>query len=143
MDGWIRYYSKDVFPRVWQRIDELIDGKMLIGSREVLLELQRKEDELTAWARDREDMFIPIDTEIQVALQEILRRFPRLVDTRRDRSGADPWVIALAKSHNCSVVTGEKPSGTQEKPNIPDVCEALEIPCLNLLQMFREQKWAF
>ena len=143
MDGWIRYYPKDVFPRIWDAIDELINQEILIASSEVLRELEKQEDELTAWALDRKHMFIPIDDDIQVAISEILRDYPRLVDTRRDRSSGDPWVIALARVRNCSVLTGERSTSKLEKPNIPDVCVDLGIRCVNMLQLFRDQGWVF
>lgn len=143
MDGWVRYYPKDVFPRIWDGMDELINEEILIASSEVLRELEKQEDELTAWALDRKHMFVPIDDDIQVAVTEILREYPRLVDTRRDRSSGDPWVIALARVRNCSVLTGERSTSKLEKPNIPDVCAALEIRCVNMLQLFRDQRWVF
>ena len=40
-----------------------------------------------------------------------------------------------------NVVTGERPSGTIAKPNIPDVCGVLGIPCMNVLAMFRSEGW--
>lgn len=143
MDGWVRYYPKDVFPRIWDAIDELIDQEILIASSEVLRELEKQEDDLTAWALDRKHMFVPIDDDIQVAVTEILRDFPRLVDTRRDRSSGDPWVIALARVRNCSVLTGERSTTQLDKPNIPDVCVALGIRYVNMLQLFRDKGWVF
>jgi len=67
----------------------------------------------------------------------------KLIDTRKNRSGADPFVIALAKVEGCGVVTGEKPTNHPERPKIPDVCRAIGIPCINILQLCREQKWVF
>ncbi|MBI4964691.1 MAG: DUF4411 family protein [Desulfomonile tiedjei] len=143
MDGWVRHYPKDVFPRIWESIDELISQEILIASSEVLKELEKQEDDLTAWALDRKHMFVPIDDDIQVSISEILRDYPRLVDTRRDRSSGDPWVIALARVRKCSVLTGERSTSKIEKPNIPDVCIALGIRCVNMLQLFRDQEWVF
>jgi hypothetical protein len=143
MDGWVRYYTKDVFPGIWDSIDELINQKILIASSEVLKELEKQQDDLTAWALDRKHMFLPIDDDIQVAISEILRDYPRLVDTRRDRSSGDPWVIALARVRNCSVLTGERSTTKLEKPNIPDVCAAMGIRCVNMLQLFRDMGWVF
>ncbi|MHB8204852.1 MAG: DUF4411 family protein [Desulfomonilaceae bacterium] len=36
LDGWLRYYPPDVFPPVWEKLDELIDDKILVTSEEVL-----------------------------------------------------------------------------------------------------------
>ncbi|HDN65461.1 MAG TPA: DUF4411 family protein [Methanosarcinales archaeon] len=51
--------------------------------------------------------------------------------------------MALAKVKGCGVVTGEKPTNRPDRPNIPDVCRAIDIPCINILQLCREQKWVF
>ncbi len=143
VNGWRRHYPPDVFPSLWMRIASIIDSGVLIASEEVLIELERQDDEVYAWALGRRAMFRPIDATIQIAVTEILRDHPRLVDTRRHRSGADPFVIALAKIENAGVVTAEKHSGVLSKPNIPDVCDALGIRCLDLLGLFREQGWVF
>ncbi len=143
LNGWRRYYPPDVFPSLWMRIASIIDSGALIASEEVLFELERQDDEVYAWALERRAMFRPIDEPIQIAVAGILRDHPRLVDTRRQRSGADPFVIALAKIENAGVVTSEKHSGVLSKPNIPDVCDALGIRCLDLLDLIREQGWVF
>ena len=77
-----------------------------------MYELEKKEDEAFAWAKAQEDLFVPMDDEIQDAVSAILADHPRLLDTRRGRSGADPFVIALAKVRGCTVVTGEHRSGS-------------------------------
>ncbi len=143
LDGWTRYYPPDVFPRVWERLDELISKEVLIASEEVLIELKRKDDPIYEWARERESMFRPIDTEIQETVLEILGVHKKLIDERKGRSGADPFVIALAKVQECAVLTGEKPSNSPNRPKIPDVCNAIGIRWLDMLQLFRDQKWTF
>lgn len=143
LDGWRRYYPPDIFPPLWARLEELIRAGSLGATEEVLHELQKKDDGVATWAQQNGTLFVPIDHEVQLALADILQRFERLVNTQRNRSMADPWVIALAHVRNCSVVTGETPSGSLKRPKIPDVCHALEIPCINLLQLFREEGWVF
>jgi hypothetical protein len=122
-------------------LDELINQRVVIASEEVLDELEVKHDEAWEWARQR-DMFVPTDEEIQRTVSHILEEHPNLVDVRRERSGVDPFVIALAQVEHCTVVTGEG-HGTSKRPKIPDVCEALRIRCIDVLQLFRDQGWAF
>ena len=81
------------------------------------------------------------DGEIQGVVAEILAAHQRLVDERRNRSKGDPFVIALATRKGFAVVTGEKASGNLQKPKIPDVCGALNVKCIGLLDLFREQGW--
>jgi hypothetical protein len=81
--------------------------------------------------------------EVQDAVSEVLTRFPKLVDTRKSRSAADPFVIALAKVASCTVVSGEGPSGSALRPHIPDVCKAFQIPCIQVVDLIRVEGWTF
>ncbi len=79
------------------RFDEAIDAGDLGASEEVLLEVEKRDDEVHAWAKARKaKMFVPIDEEQQRHVSSILSKHERLVDTRKNRSAADPFVIALA-----------------------------------------------
>jgi hypothetical protein len=86
-------------------------------------------------------MIVALDTEIQKLVAALLAAHPRLVDTRKNRSSGDPFVIGLAQARGLTVVTGERASGVIAKPNIPDVCLALGIDCINVLSMFRNEGW--
>jgi hypothetical protein len=143
LDGWVRYYPPDIFPPLWRKLEQLADSGHLRASEEVLRELEKKDDDVHAWARERDRMFVSVDDEIQVAVADLLGRFPRLVNTQRDRSMGDPWVIALAQVHSCIVVTGEQNRGTTDRPRIPDVCDAIGIRSISLLGLIREEKWVF
>jgi len=143
IEGWTRDFPPDVFPHMWAKIEELIDDGVLLASEEVLIELEKKHDKAYEWACQRKHMFVPTDERIQEAVRSILRDHKKLIDTRRNRSGADPFVIALALVKRLSVVTGENFSGSLERPKIPDVCEALGIQWLNMVELFREQGWQF
>jgi hypothetical protein len=143
LDGWRRYYPPEVFPALWQRLDELIAEGRLIATEEVLFELERKDDDVYAWAKARQSMFVRIDDRIQPKVSEILDRFEKLLDTRANRSGGDPFVIALAMVEDCTVVSGERATGSLNRPNIPDVCSALGVHCISLLQLIRDKKWTF
>lgn len=143
LDAWVRWYPPDVFPSFWLKIEELVDSGRIIASDEVLVELERREDDLYKWAKDRRQMFLPLDEDIQIAAGKILEQFPRLVDTRRERSQADPFVIAVAMLHKRIVITGEKPSGTPEKPRIPNVCKHFGVEYMGVVQLIRQEKWSF
>ena len=141
LTAWRRNYPPDIFPSVWDRVDELINQGELIASEEVLVELERKDDEVYAWATERQGIFVPIDDQVQQVVRRVLASYPRLLDTRRNRSGADPFVIALARVRNCTVVTNEAPSNSPSRPTIPDVCQALGILCIDFIQMARQEGW--
>ena len=96
LDGWERHYPPDVFSSLWTRLDELIEAGEIISSEEVYVELQKKADELHDWVKDRKQMLVPLTEEIQRRAAGLLGEYPRLVDTLRGRSKADPFVIATA-----------------------------------------------
>lgn len=143
IESWVRLYAQDTFPQVWKKLDELIEQGNLIATEEVLFELERKEDKLYEWAKQRKSMFIPVDENLQRVVTDILSKHKKLVKEGKNRSSADPFVIALAQVQNCAVITFENPSGNMDKPKIPDVCSSLKIRCLKMLDLFREQKWKF
>jgi hypothetical protein len=136
-----RYYPPDVFPTIWTQMDVAAGGRIILAIDEVYRELEKKDDAAFQWLKARRTMVVDLDTAIQQRVTAILASHPRLIDTRKNRSSGDPFVIALAQASGLSVVTGERPSGVLAKPNIPDVCAALGIPWMNVLSMFRKQGW--
>ena len=141
LNSWRKYYPPDLFPMLWQNIEASVDNGILIAVDEVLVELEKKDDEVCEWARRHQPMFRTPEEPIQRAVTGILAVHPRLVDTRRNRSGADPFVIALAQVNTCTVVTYEMPSGNPAKPHIPDVCSNLGVRCISFVQLIRELGW--
>ncbi len=143
LDGWQRHYPPDVFPTLWAKIDALIAAGEILSSEEVYFELERKSDDLHDWVKARKQMLVPLDEAIQIRAVTLLAEYPRLVDTLRGRSKADPFVIATAMQRNAAVVTGEIISGNLDRPRIPDVCQVKKIRCISFLQMIRELKLTF
>lgn len=116
----------------------------LIVTVEVLNELARIEDDIHAWVKERPHMIVAIDGNIQPIVTQILTTHRRLVDTRKNRSLADPFVIALAYVENCAVVSTElRSTNPKKKPNIPDVCDDMDIPHYTLVDVLRHQGWTF
>lgn len=143
LDGWARDYPQDVFPSLWDKLAECVAGGILRCSEEVYVELEKKDDGLHHWLMARKEVLVSLDEAIQRIASELLEAHPRLVDTHRNRSQADPFVIATAIHLGAVVVTGEKPRGKLDVPKIPDVCEARGIRCITFLEMLRELEWRF
>ncbi len=144
LHGWVRVYPPDILPELWERIGELIDAGMIVAPMDVLIELEKKEgDTLHEWCKERDQMFLEIGG-YQDEISHIMANYPRLVDTVKGKSGADPMVIALAMSENpgLCVVTEER-GGSENKPKMPYVCDQVGIRCINLLQMIRDMEWRF
>lgn len=142
VESWWRRYPPDVFPTLWENyLPQLIAAHELHASEEVHVELERQEDDVLAWSEGQPNFFIEIDGTLQTVVKAILANHANLIDARAGRSGADPFVIALAQVNDAAVVTEEQSRPT--KPRIPDVCQALGIRCLNMLDLIREEGWQF
>jgi len=143
IESWWRLYRPTSFPTFWKRMEESIANGQIIAPMFVLDELKRKEgDQLYVWAVNNISMFLPMETELQIAQKVIVNRYPRLISEAKNRSLCDPWVIALAQINKCPVVSEENRGGNST-PKIPDVCEDLRIKCLKVADLIEELGWMF
>jgi hypothetical protein len=141
LDAWVRHYPPDVFPTIWSQMDVSARTGEIFVIEEVVRELEKKDDGIHKWIKLRETVVVPIDSEVQENVVKIMAKYTRLVDSKKNRSVGDPWVIALAKARGLTVVTGEKATGNLAKPKIPDVCKDLGLPCIEMVDFFRKQGW--
>ena len=137
LDGWHRYYPRDVFPTLWRNVEERVSSGEIFASEEVYIELQKKDDDLHDWIKERKSMLVAANEVIQRRVAQLLTDYPRLVDSLKGRSQADPFVIATAIETSSVVVTGEA-RGTAARPRIPFVCQELNVRCVTFLDMIRE-----
>lgn len=136
-------YPRNVFQTLWKNIEVLVSQERLIAPREVLKEIIWN-TQLLEWAKKHKKMFRDLDAEQLQYVKEIEATHPSLVDPTKPTADADPFIIALAKTENATVITSEKSaSPTSSRVKIPDVCQAYSIKCLNLIEWFNEQKWEF
>lgn len=140
MDAWIRYYPPDVFHSLWDSLDQLVSSGRFLVIDEVCRELSKQDDDLHKWVKERPDMIVTLDEEIQLAATPIINDFPSLTNAKSVMGGsADPFVIALAQQRDLIVVMAEKSKPT--KPRIPDVCREIGIVCITLVELFRREGW--
>ena len=143
MDGWIRHYPPDHFPRFWERIDALADERRFLVSEEVFEEIDEHDDSLKEWLNDRRDgIIVHTDNFVAQDVRQILASHERLVMSGTRRNRADPFVIAVARLRGATVVTGEK-GGTARSPKIPSVCDALGILHTGLIGLIQAEGWIF
>lgn len=146
-----RHNPLDVFPSVWEKIEDLINKDLFVAPKEVLNEINEGDDKLANWAKKQNKLFKdPTNKQIDI-VRGILNKFPSLVKENR-KYDADPWVIALAVELATStqktlisikriVVTEEKIRGNKVK--IPFVCQKYEIESIDIIDMFRKESWTF
>jgi hypothetical protein len=140
--AWRRVYRPKNFSFVWDHFDVLISEGRLRSSIEVYNELEKKDDELLKWCEERkDDLFVEIGEQVQEHVSAIMAKYPTLVDTTKGRSGADPFVIALASTVKPAmiVVTEENPG----RMRIPDVCLSEKIEYCGVADMIERENWTF
>jgi len=146
-----KHNPMDVYVRVWQKIEDLIQKQRLFAPKEVLYEIEEKDDMLSEWGKNHKQMFIePTNDHVEI-VREILEKFPGLIKNDNTYC-ADPWVIALAVEMNRRkqqkiyeikriVVTEEKIRGNRVK--IPFVCKDFSVEAIDIIGMFRREGWTF
>jgi PIN domain nuclease of toxin-antitoxin system len=111
----------------------------LISSTEVFDEL--KDKDLQIWIKKHKDSFVSLSEAIQAKTTEILALYPELVRIRskRSSSNADPFLIATAIEHDCTVVTNERlgDEGTKDY-RIPNICKKYNTPYMSLNDFINE-----
>lgn len=135
---WNFYYSMELCPDYWTILDRLADRSIIFCTTEVHREIEKVDDDLSKWIKSRRHLFRDVTDGVQQRLRDVLRAFPRLVDSSKDRSMADPWVIAHAMTENATVVTKERASESLKKIKIPDVCKHFGVRCISDFQFVTE-----
>lgn len=139
-------YPINSFPSLWCKIEELIKNGRLKMS-EVVFEEAMRDTEIKQWCDQNQlkhDFQVTIDESVQLHVNEVLLQFPKLVDDRTGKSGADPWAIALAMmTQNCIVVTEENPTNSEKRPKIPDACAHFNLQCIKIVELIGRENWIF
>ncbi len=143
IESWRRRYPIDVFPSFWQKLDEWAEEGLILSTEEVRVEIEKVDDDLLKWIKGRKHFFRPLDEEVQEIVITILNDFPELISVGKNRSMADPWVVAQAKVTSSVVVTEELPSDSVKKPKIPNICNQMGVRFINTLDLIRRMELKF
>jgi hypothetical protein len=139
IEPWNKYYSMTLCPDYWELIDNLAKSGTLFCTEEVRREIDKVDDGLKEWVLAHPYLIREVTTQVQKNLRDVLKKFPRLVQHTKDRSMADPWVIAHAMDVHAIVVTKELNKGSNtQKVAIPDVCDAFKVPWMNDFQFLNK-----
>ncbi|MEI6231875.1 MAG: DUF4411 family protein [Planctomycetota bacterium] len=137
-----REFPRDVFVSLWQRIEDGIDEGRIFTVDFVFMEIQRQDDELSKWMKEKREstpeFVIASDAEIQIAGAD-------LINTYALKQDADPFVVAAAKKYGLTVVTNEKRRDypREKPPKMPNLCQFLNVPCITPLAMIKAEGWKF
>jgi predicted nucleic acid-binding protein len=148
IEAWNRYYSPKFCSSYWDILNKLGTLNQIFIPKAVSDEIKRSEDELTNWLKQSSIPVFEADRKVSECLQRIYSTNPVhkfLVDNKRYRSLADPWVIAHALNENACVVTKEEKitAAKENKIKIPNVCENMGIRWIDDFQMIEELEIKF
>ena len=132
----------------------MIKSGNIISHQYVLKEIMpntSKPDILGEWVKDKTSIFKKI-TQRQIELvTEILEKFPGLIDYKKEKDEADPWIIAVAKeemenkdlfSEEREIILVSKES-TRSSIKIPAVCREFGVNHKTLFEFFQDMGWSF
>ncbi len=143
IQAWQKYYSPTICPTYWDVLNRLGLENRIFIPKEVFEEITRTEDELAEWLKGSKIPVYNLNESVTKCLSNIFATNPAhrlLVDNVKQRSLADPWVIAYAMSEDACVVTKEEKvtAANKDKIKIPNVCENMTVRCINDFQFIEE-----
>lgn len=148
-----RSYSVGLLPDdIWSSLDELFTADRILSHEFVFAELcpkTTKPDFLAQWIRNKQQFFVPITVRQTQLVDQILARFPDLINHEKEIDEADPWLVALAVEKRetaglfedystLAIVSNE--SG-KSSVKIPAVCGEFGVPHMNLKEFLTDNGW--
>lgn len=97
----------EVFPTLWNNIEQMIAAGVVRATDEVRRELDKRDDTTKAWASCQDGLFVDLDEDIQASTMRVLAAHPKLTGTGGGRNAADPFVIGFTQLRGGVVVTEE------------------------------------
>ena len=143
IQAWQKYYSPKFCPDYWKILEELGRDKKIFLPELVYEEITRTEDDLSNWLKKSKIPIHKMDEAVINCWQTILKAnvdHKLLVDNIKNRSLADPWVIAHAMNKHATVVTKENKETAlnTKRIKIPNVCDNMGIRWMNDFQLVEE-----
>ncbi len=139
IEPWVRLYPPDLFPRVWQALAELAESGVIAAPVDVRLELERQSDGLSDWVKALSGFFVEADRSTMEVYADVVNNHPGFLKVNSTKSGADPVVIATAAVHNVPVVTYETMAKVGAAPKIPNVCVAMGLQHVSIVDVLRAE----
>lgn len=134
----------DLYPSVWQRIEELIRAGRAVLPKEAKREIDKKDDALKEWVKDWPGLVLDESDQDLVVVSQISAAHPTWV--RGAKNAADPFIIAAAVVRSAVVVTDERWAGrgTDERNlRLPNIAAEHSVECIGFTELVRREQWRF
>lgn len=137
-------YPFRVFGVLWTGMDQLVKDECISAPNEVLDELSIYDDDIYKWAKAHPSIFKELDDAQVFAARALLKEYPLILESRKEKYDADPFVLAYAQVTGAKLIHMERYQKTGEKrPKMPNVCDAKGIAHADLIGFFDEVGWTF
>ncbi|XOB63844.1 DUF4411 family protein (plasmid) [Campylobacterota bacterium DY0563] len=141
-----RWYPREAFPELWEKIERMVNDGEIIAPQEVLYEIERGDDELKEWCKENAKMFVDVDYQMIEVFNKVRDKYDKKEWEKHSEEEywADPWVISLAVSTEIIKDVGKEhpvivTSENQVKPNkIPTIAREFGIESINVPQFMKE-----
>jgi hypothetical protein len=143
-------YPLDIAFSFWNKVKQLANSGKIISIDKVKDELFDKNDALEEWCsfnlpvdffKDTSNEMAAYSQVINWAVSKSDHYLPNAINEFLDSNEADAFILAyaLADSNNRIVVTQEiSEPYRKNKVKIPEVCHALNVQYINMMDMFRQ-----
>lgn len=150
IDAKNRYYAFDIVPSYWPKLLRAFQAGKVLTIDAVATEIEDDDDDFVAWFKaniNRKNGLVwASKADITVvscyqAVAQLVMDNQQYSDPFKGEflSGADPWLISAAKAGNHIVATNEVMSGpTTKRVKIPDICQQMSVPYVDIFEMMRK-----
>lgn len=141
----LRRFSTEERDRFWRHFVARVDDGRIKTIREVFDEIERNDRRATQELAPRLQKLLVPTTDDFNCVASLLKdeRFRGLVRDDAVSEPADPWIICVARRLGLIVVTNEVRTADRKRPDgrarIPDVCGALGIDCIDVVEFARRE----
>ena len=142
------HYGFDFCPAFWEWLIAKNHEEVVFSLDKVADELESGGDDLSDWAKAREDgFFLKPDDAVLPALTTVstwaMGQNYEQAAVSTFLQVADYWLVAQALAHGLVIVTHEVPSDSAKKVKIPNACVGLQVRCMSPYEMLRRERARF
>lgn len=138
-----RNQPQDVWPTLWDYVENLLRDGDAVVPREALTELERGTDDLGDWVKKTGAVCDANDAMIAIVAQ-ISTKHPGWV--QETKNAADPFIIATAKVLDAAIVTNERARNAatvDSNMRIPQIAAEFGVLAITTNDLFRQLQWKF
>ncbi|MDE5603758.1 MAG: DUF4411 family protein [Helicobacter sp.] len=146
-----RFYAFDICPGFWEFLEKCSESDSIKSISKVYDEITPDNPNLQDFKEQLKNrgFFLSIENINPESYAKVSQELQTMQYTQKAisdfSSGADYFLVALAYQESYTIVTHEAKSGNNAKNTIkiPNVCEQLEIKCIDVAEFLRSEKARF